>query len=337
METPLVRKGLKSLIDRVEGFITVHCLGDGEQAVIACAVSPVDMAFLSLAMPRLSGLETAKRINALYPGTPVIFTGVRQSLDFTQEASYIAIDGYIAKPVSPAMVKEILERHKALHVFGLPENVRTLEAHIAEKNFPAACAAIPAVAASIRAQAGEKAEYWRDILTRVNFRILRFLDACGESGKGPAPLSLPETEDLVPDLGLDLALFRSAEEMLRRNCEMGHPLMGKVFKFIDGNTASGIGLGDIVNHSAASQTHISRIFKKYFGMSVMDYLHMRKIHLAKEFFVYANKNSSKAAHLLGYNEAGYFSKVFKKYAGVIVQQFKAGLWNQADKGTRGHG
>ena len=321
---PLVREGLESIVNKVDGFKTIHCLGNGEEAVAACAATPVDMAFLSLAMPRLSGLEAAQCINELYPGTPFIFMGVREVLGVPQQALHIAISGYIAKPVSPAKVKDLLERHRTLHVFGLPENVQSLTDHIAKRDFPGAVAVIPTVASSIRDQAGEETQYRRDILLRVNFRLLRSLDNRNETAK-PALLPLPETEDLAKKHGLDLALFRSAEAVLRRNCETAHPVMGKVFAFIDNNIASHIGLGGIVQHSAASQTHISRIFKKYFGMSVMDYLHQRKIHLAKEFFVYSDKSAAEAALLLGYNEAGYFSKVFKKYAGVTVQQYKATL------------
>lgn len=320
---PLVREGLRCLIDRTAGFKTVHCLGNGEQAIAACAATPVDIAFISLALPRGSGLETAKRISDLYPGTPVIFMGTRNVFDFTQEAVHVMIGGYLAKPVSPSLVKDILERHKALHVFGLPESVQTLANHIANRDFPAVLAAIPAIAATMRHQAGEDARHRHDILQRVNFRLLRSLDARGETAKAPAPLPLPDEEDMTEDYGLDLALFRSAEAVFRRNCEAAHPLMGKVFRFIDENIASRIGLEDIVRHAAASQTHISRIFKKYFTMSAMDYLHTRKIHLAKEMFTYTDKSSAETAHLLGYNEAGYFSKVFKKYAGMTVQQYKS--------------
>lgn len=321
---PLVREGLKSTINRVEGFKTVHCLGNGEEAVAACALYPVDMVFLSLNMPRLSGVQTAKHINELYPGTPIIFMGIREVLDIPQEALHIAISGYLAKPVSPAAVKTVLERHKALHVFGLPENVQTLTELIAKRDFPGTVAAIPAIAATIRDQAGEEIHYRRDILLRINFRLLRSLDVRGGTTK-QAPLPLPEAEDLAPKHSLDLALFRSAEAAFRRNCESAHPIMGKIFSFIDENISSRLGLEDIVRHSAASQTHISRIVKKHFGMSVMDYLHLRKIHLAKEFFVYSDKSAAETAHRLGYNEAGYFSKVFKKYAGVTVQQYKATL------------
>ena len=54
----------------------------------------------------------------------------------------------------------------------------------------------------------------------------------------------------------------------------------------------------------------------------MDYLHIRKLHRAKTILAHEKKNAAETAHLLGYNEAGYFSKVFKKYEGITVQQYK---------------
>ena len=54
----------------------------------------------------------------------------------------------------------------------------------------------------------------------------------------------------------------------------------------------------------------------------MDYLHLRKIHVAKMRFANAGHSVSEVAFALGYSEAGYFSKVFKKYEHMTVQQYR---------------
>ena len=74
-----------------------------------------------------------------------------------------------------------------------------------------------------------------------------------------------------------------------------------------------------------SQGYLSRIFKAEFGISVMEYLHMRKMMLAKWYFLDNDVSLTDAAYRLGYNECSYFSKVFKKYEHVTVLEYKKSL------------
>ena len=61
----------------------------------------------------------------------------------------------------------------------------------------------------------------------------------------------------------------------------------------------------------------------HFGLSVTDYIHLRKIQEAKSLILFSNKTMTDIAYELSYNESTYFSKVFKKYEGITIQKFKA--------------
>ena len=54
----------------------------------------------------------------------------------------------------------------------------------------------------------------------------------------------------------------------------------------------------------------------------MDYLHMKKINLARAYFIFTDHSASDVAFRLGYNESGYFSKVFKKYENTTIQSYR---------------
>ena len=61
--------------------------------------------------------------------------------------------------------------------------------------------------------------------------------------------------------------------------------------------------------------------KKYYKISVVDYIHLRKLLQAKYYMATSEMNISDISFLLGYSEAGYFCKIFKKYEGQTPSAF----------------
>ena len=78
----------------------------------------------------------------------------------------------------------------------------------------------------------------------------------------------------------------------------------------------------LVERCSISQSYLSRLFRDCFQLSVTDYIHLRKLHLAKKYILYERKPVGDIGFLLGYNEYTYFSKVFKKYEGMTIQEYK---------------
>ena len=111
--------------------------------------------------------------------------------------------------------------------------------------------------------------------------------------------------------------------IFQKNSSNRYPLLHNVFLYIENNIKSDISLNKIIENCAISQGYLSRIFKEQFQVSVMEYLHMRKIYLAKGYFYFTDDSIAEVAFRLGYNESSYFSKVFKKYENMTVKQYRA--------------
>ena len=83
------------------------------------------------------------------------------------------------------------------------------------------------------------------------------------------------------------------------------------------------------NHSVtelANVCHISEgsfrmLFKKYAGKAPQEYCMDIKMKKARKLLVSNMYSVSKIATMLGYNEPGYFSKVFKKEVGVSPKEY----------------
>ena len=133
----------------------------------------------------------------------------------------------------------------------------------------------------------------------------------------------PINEVLIPDRKTsELWLFRVMDYLFRRNSIGRYPLLENIFIYIEKHIKEDITLNSIIENCAISQGYLSRIFREQFKVSVTEYLHMRKLHLAKGYFYFTEDSIAEVAFRLGYNESSYFSKVFKKFENMTVKQYK---------------
>jgi CheY-like chemotaxis protein len=85
---------------------------DGEQAVASAEVQRPDVAFLDLGMPRLDGVETARRLRGLATKRPMLIValtgwGQEKDRDRTREAGF---DAHLVKPPRLTDLVEVLKR-----------------------------------------------------------------------------------------------------------------------------------------------------------------------------------------------------------------------------------
>ena len=319
----VTREALRALIGKVEGFEAVHLVASAEKAVDICCSASVDIAFLDAVLPDMPGLEAAERIHARVPSLPLVLVATTDSAAFAREALRYNASGYVTKPVSFAAMRDILLAHKDCHVFESPALVEGIREVIAARDFVLAYERIPEFAADILDRGGESGKGRRELLERLGQRLLTFPGCVAETARAGKELPVFDEQRLAVANGVALNLFEMFDSIFQRNCLVDYPVLDAAFLFVDVSIGEKIGLDDLVNNAAASQTHVSRIFKRHFNLSVMDYLHLRKIHAAKMRFTYAGHSASEVAFALGYSEAGYFSKVFKKYERMTVQRYKA--------------
>lgn len=71
---PVVREGVRQLLERAPDFAVVGEAGDGLEALRLVTELVPDVLVLDLALPRLSGVEVARRLQAA--GSPVRVLGL---------------------------------------------------------------------------------------------------------------------------------------------------------------------------------------------------------------------------------------------------------------------
>ena len=84
---------------------------------------------------------------------------------------------------------------------------------------------------------------------------------------------------------------------------------------------SDISVGSIAAYLNISEGHLSRIFKKETGQTVLEYLTGRRIEAAKALLADCRVRVNETAYRVGYKDVTYFSAVFKKIVGVSPSEY----------------
>jgi AraC-like DNA-binding protein len=68
--------------------------------------------------------------------------------------------------------------------------------------------------------------------------------------------------------------------------------------------------------------YVSRVFKKYIGITISDYLTQRRIDLAKIYLSTTKMNITKISEEVGYPYPYRFNQVFKQYTGCTPKEYR---------------
>ena len=99
---------------------------------------------------------------------------------------------------------------------------------------------------------------------------------------------------------------------------------GLIEEFIRDKLAEPISLQQTCIHFGISQTYMSRLFRKYTGLSFTNYLTRSRIEKAKQYLSGGSTLIKDAAALTGFNDQFYFSKVFKSLTNQSPSEFISG-------------
>ena len=78
----------------------------------------------------------------------------------------------------------------------------------------------------------------------------------------------------------------------------------------------------IASEMSVSQRYLSDTLKKETGKTTTEHLHLRLIDEAKEFLLQPNKSIAEVAYELGFEYPPYFSRLFKKKAGISPTAYR---------------
>ena len=92
-------------------------------------------------------------------------------------------------------------------------------------------------------------------------------------------------------------------------------------RYINEHYTEKLTLSDIADHLRISSGHLSTTFSRYMNLTISDYIAQVKIEHAKELIDSGQYLIYEIAGQLGFDNAYYFSKVFKKVTGMSPRDY----------------
>jgi two-component system response regulator NreC len=92
----MVRQGLRALLEQA-GMAVIGEASDGQEALQVAHKQQPDVAVLDIGMPRLNGIETARRLREASPQTKIILLTMHTEDPYVLEAVQAGAVGYVLK------------------------------------------------------------------------------------------------------------------------------------------------------------------------------------------------------------------------------------------------
>jgi len=96
----------------------------------------------------------------------------------------------------------------------------------------------------------------------------------------------------------------------------------KAAEYIRQNYRNKLTIDDIAQEVYLSSCYVSRIFKQSLGCTLMEYLTQIRVEEAKTMLKNPKYNVMQAAEESGFEDPGYFTRVFKKLEGITPSRYK---------------
>jgi DNA-binding NarL/FixJ family response regulator len=94
---PVVRHGLRELLNTVPDFRVVAEVADGADAVKRALGDDVHLAILDISMPRMTGLQAARELASRKPALRILMLSMHENEQFLFEALRAGASGYVLK------------------------------------------------------------------------------------------------------------------------------------------------------------------------------------------------------------------------------------------------
>ncbi len=317
----LMQEAIKIIISKDKKFKVTNVVESSDDAIKMCKNESINIFLIDLQIIGMSVVEASRTIKHLNPEANIyIITHFGTSTLVWPEAKNY-VEDIIEKPVTYKRIKNILEEYKT-------ENENTVQVYVNElieilkrNDFANFYFELPKIIDRIYANTENDAEKLVKIFKYIANKLTDTRNFHDDNIDLIEVFPINETVILDKKIS-EIWLFKVMDYLFQKNSIDRYSLLENIFSYIVNNIKEKIALTDITDNCAIRHGYLSRIFREQLLVSVMEYLHMKKIHLAKGYFYFTTDSIEEVAFKLGYNESSYFSKVFKKYESKTVKQYK---------------
>lgn len=313
-----------------------------------------DIVILDIEMPGMTGIEVIERVTAEKQILPafIIMSGY-DDFEYARQALRLSVVEYLLKPFLPAEIVGAIHRSvrylEAVRVLALPDCPEEPKSpgDALGGNFNLSAMWYPAREEARLVQALKAGG-----LDGALDHIQRFWSAADEHNDGEprrlfhcALMLYSEICRLLVERGcvLPTAAFQtprrrdeSAGEALAREITRivteahglldqnrdAHMYVKNAMDYIDAHYSENLTLELVAGKTGISPSYLSGAFTRASGVCFVDYIQSVRVGKAKELLRATSLKTYEVAYQVGYEDAKYFSQVFKKVEGITPTDFR---------------
>lgn len=350
-DEPLFRDYLRMKMGWEQYGFTVCCEArNGREALEEAQQHRPHLALIDINMPFMNGLDLAEQLKLRFADITIVFVSGHNEFEYVRQAVRLGVNDYLLKPFNREELAAMLERIRP----SLPKLPSAPEEEVASSGpkgeaKPYNAAAIQEnLLVALRLNDGDTpAELKRSIQPLKQYGIrdeyaytmLMGLVSIGLSFAGEKGIAAGELwggQENTPDkLIRAFASWEEAEEwllaffdrLIRLAADVKATKSSKLYAaakaYIEAHypeeelSVEAVAAGLFVDPS-----YLRRVFRKESGYSVLDHIQHIRMKKAKELLQQGNLKLSGVAAAVGYADANYFSKSFKKQFGMTPTEFE---------------
>ena len=162
-------------------------------------------------------------------------------------------------------------------------------------------------------------------------RIERAMSWIAEELQHPTP-STEDTIELLLQIILNeiydsVAGERNSTAHRTSSAKLSKRKQQDIKKYIADNLGCSISVAHIARHCIISESHLNRLFRQTFGLSVHRYVEQQRVKRARELLVNTDLMLKQIAHQLGLSGASSFCSAFKRATGETPLAFRTRVRN----------
>jgi DNA-binding NarL/FixJ family response regulator len=129
---PVVREGIKASLKTKKHIRIVGEASDGEEAIMLARKLGPDVILMDISMPRMSGIEAAKRLRKSAPDSKILVLTMHDNKEYVLKMTQLGARGYVFKDASPSELLRAIEAVDADEVVFGPRASRHILREYAE-------------------------------------------------------------------------------------------------------------------------------------------------------------------------------------------------------------
>lgn len=323
----LMREALKCVLGQCEGMTVIGEAASNEEALALIDVRDPDIVFLNIdtACNNIQNLINYTKSNR-QKNRIVLLTGFDSFLP-KNEIVKMKADGFIRKPISQQEIMENVSRHVSVHSISgkkLEEAVGEFTVSVFQNDFKQSKDELRKLTQLMVSSFGHDIHRLRSLagMLAKNLERLSYEKGLFTNKK----VDWAEKAGYIDKHTIENTLISLLEELFQEIIEHksihGKKEIQAAINYIDEHFHEGVTLEEVAEHVHLSPFYLSKLFKKELDVNFVSYVTERKMEKAKELLQSTDMPILNIALELNYQEANYFSKVFKKITGMTPSDFR---------------